>query len=377
VFVLAHLGITEPFSMLAWAAALLCVTIAVLRDRPRMWLGAGLAAGLGLEDNNLMLLLLIALAAGLLASRGQRRILATRWPWLGAVIALVIWLPNIVWQALNGWPEAAMASALHQDNSSAGAYILGVIGQLGYAGLLVIPLLIAGFVCLWRDPRARFLAIASLLLALYVIAWVPGKEYYSEGTGPMLLAAGAVAAERWTARGRRPKLRRALLIAAPALSMLLSLPGSMPVLPVAALHKVPDLDVVPTADTVGWPQLTSQVAALDASLTRTGQRPTSIFTGNYGEAGALDVLGTRDHLPPVLSGHNTFWLWGPGSASDRTVLVVDALSQLQPYFASCRQLATFHEPGAAPSSFNGLELGVCTGPSASWRAIWPHLRHYD
>ncbi|HEY1621279.1 MAG TPA: hypothetical protein VGG25_26890 [Streptosporangiaceae bacterium] len=193
----------------------------------------------------------------------------------------------------------------------------------------------------------------------------------------MLLAAGAVAAERWTARGRRPQPRRALLIAAPVLSMLFSLPGSMPVLPVAALHKVPDLDVVPTADTVGWPQLTRQVAALDASLTRAGERPTSIFTGNYGEAGALDMLGTRDHLPPVLSGHNTFWLWGPGSASDRTVLVVDAISQLQPYFASCRQLATFHEPDGTPSSFNGLELGVCTGPSASWRAIWPHLRHYD
>jgi hypothetical protein len=78
------------------------------------------------------------------------------------------------------------------------------------------------------------------------------------------------------------------------------------------LHAVPDLNTVTTADTFGWPQLTSAVAAQDVALKRAGQAPTSIFTGNYGEAGALDVLGTADHLPPVLSGHNTFWLWGPG-----------------------------------------------------------------
>jgi hypothetical protein len=75
-----------------------------------------------------------------------------------------------------------------------------------------------------------------------------------------------------------------------------------------------------------------------------GQPPTSIFTGYYGEAGALDVLGSADHLPPVLSGHNTFWMWGPGRASDAAVLVVDALSWLRPYFASCRVLTTYYAP---------------------------------
>ena len=68
------------------------------------------------------------------------------------------------------------------------------------------------------------------------------------------------------------------------------------------------LDTVTTADTFGWPQFTRAVAGQDAALARAGQRPTSIFTQNYGEASALDLFGTRDLLPPVLSGHNTFWL---------------------------------------------------------------------
>jgi hypothetical protein len=376
VFALAHLGITEPIDLLAWTAVLLAVATALLRDRPRWWLGAGVAAGLGLEDNNVMLLLLIGLAGGLLLS-SRRSVLRTRWPWLGAGLAAVIWAPNVIWQATHGWPQLAMASALHQDNTSPTQYVTGPPGQLTYAGLLVIPILIAGFIWLWRTPSLRLLAIAATIATVYVLLWVPGKAYYSEGTCAALLAAGSVTAERWIARGRRPRLRHGLVIAAPLLSMLLSLATVLPVVPVADLHSVPNADQVTTDDTVGWPQLTAAVAAQDAALTNAGQPPTAIFTGNYGEAGALDVLGTADHFPPILSGHNSYWMWGPGHASDRTVLVVDALSWLTPYFASCRVLATYYTPDHVPSAFTDLPIAVCTGPVASWSAIWPHLRHYD
>jgi 4-amino-4-deoxy-L-arabinose transferase-like glycosyltransferase len=118
VYALAHLGITEPYDLLAWVVVLWCVSTALLRDRPRWWLGAGVAAGLGLEDNNLMLLLLIGLAAGLLGSR-DRAVLRTGWPWLGAALAALSWAPNVGWQATHGWPEVAMSSALHQSSTAA------------------------------------------------------------------------------------------------------------------------------------------------------------------------------------------------------------------------------------------------------------------
>jgi hypothetical protein len=376
VLALAHLGITEPLDLLAWVAVLLCVTTALLRHRPRWWLGAGVAAGLGLEDNNLMALLLIGLLLGLVCS-GRRSVLGTRWPWLGAGIATVIWSPNVIWQATHGWPQLAMASSLHQGNTSPAQYIAGLPTQLLFAGLLAVPLVIAGFVRLWRTPELRFLAVTATVIAVFVAAWVPGKAYYAEGTGPAVLAAGSVAAERWIARARRPRLRRGAVLAAPLLSMAISLLTILPVVPVADLHDIRGYDVVTTADTAGWPQLTRAVATQDAALIRAGQRPTSIFTGNYGEAAALDVLGTTDHLPPVLSGHNTFWLWGPGHASDRTVLVVDALGWLRPYFASCRLLTTYYAPYHLQNDFTGLQIGVCTGPVAGWRTLWPHVKHYS
>jgi hypothetical protein len=194
---------------------------------------------------------------------------------------------------------------------------------------------------------------------------------------PALLAAGSVPAERWIARARRPRLRRGVVAAAPLVGMALVLPAVLPILPTDHVHDLPaSAQHSDIGDTVGWPQLTHAVAAQDAALARAGQPPTSMFTGYYGEAAALDVLGTSDHLPPVLSGHNAFWMWGPGRASDRTVLAVDALGRLRPYFASCRLLAIYDAPYRVHNDWTGIQIGVCTGPVASWRTLWPHLRHY-
>src|SRR5499427_3801566 len=137
-----HIGNTTPLELLAWAAVLLCVTTALLRHRPRWWLGAGAAAGAGLENNELTVMLLAGLALGILVSE-HRPVLRTTWPWLGAGIAAVIWLPNIIWQATHGWPQLAMASALHQSGSTPTDYAAGVPAQLVFAGLLVIPVVTA------------------------------------------------------------------------------------------------------------------------------------------------------------------------------------------------------------------------------------------
>jgi hypothetical protein len=237
---------------------------------------------------------------------------------------------------------------------------------------------VAGFVVLWRRPELRFLAVASTLIIAYVLAWVPGKGYYSFGIAPELLAAGSVAAEGWIARARRPRLRTAAVVAAPLVGLLVLVRLILPIVPVTDVHSLPSSaqHLSNVGDTIGWPQLVSAVAAQDAALTQAGEPPTSIFTGAYGEAGALDVLGSGYRLPPVLSGDNAYWMWGPGRASDRTVLVVDAFGQLRPYFARCRVLTTFNPPYQVHNDWTDLQIGVCAGPSAGWPELWPHLKHY-
>jgi hypothetical protein len=156
------------------------------------------------------------------------------------------------------------------------------------------------------------------------------------------------------------------------------LPVDLPLVPVGDLHNLPASAQHSSnvGDTVGWPQLVHAVAVQDAARVRAGQPPTSIFTGFYAEASALDVLGSAYHLPPVLSGHNAYWMWGPGHASDQTVLVVDALGTLRPHFAHCRLLATYHAPYQVQNDWTGIQIGICTGPVTTWHALWPHLKHY-
>jgi dolichyl-phosphate-mannose-protein mannosyltransferase len=368
-----HIGNTTPPALLTWTLVVLCVSTAIARDQPRWWLGAGLAAGLGLQTNNLIALLLLALTVGLLATR-RFDVMGTRWPWLGAAIAAVIWAPNVVWQATHGWPQFAMAASLHRENTSLSAYLGGLPAQIIYGGLFTAPVLIAGVVRLWRRPEVRYLAVTVTVVTVYVLAWVPGKPYYTSGLLPAVLAAGSMATERWFARGRRPLGRRSLVVGAILVATMVELPTVLPIWPVRDLHgHTTSSDL---ADMVGWPELAHLVATENTALTASGTPPSSIFTGNYAEAATLDVLGPAG-LPPVLSGHNAYGMWGPGSASDATVLAVDAADQLRPYFAQCRTVATFVTPYRVDNDFNLLDLSLCTGPTTGWAGLWPHLTHDD
>jgi hypothetical protein len=102
----------------------------------------------------------------------------------------------------------------------------------------------------------------------------------------------------------------------------------------------------------------------------------SVFTANYGEASAL-VLYAGSRLPPVLSGHNTYWLWGPGRAPDGAVIAVGAVPALRPYFRVCTTTAVVRPPHDVVNDENGVVIATCTGPTAPWPSLWGRLKHYD
>ena len=146
--------------------------------------------------------------------------------------------------------------------------------------------------------------------------------YYTDGVAPAVLAAGALAAERWIARARRPRLRRGLVLAAALVGVAVILPFDLPLLPFGDVHNLPASNQKSAAigDSIGWPQFTRAVAAQDAALAQAGQRPTSIFTGYYGEAAPLDVLGGQAACRPCFpattptgcgdrAGHRTARCW--------------------------------------------------------------------
>jgi hypothetical protein len=102
----------------------------------------------------------------------------------------------------------------------------------------------------------------------------------------------------------------------------------------------------------------------------------AVFTSNYGEAGAIALYGARYHLPAPLSGHNNYWLWGPGHQPDTTVIAFDSVSQLSRHFKHCRFDTTFHSPLNVNNDENRSQIWTCTEPTGPWSSFWPALKNY-
>ncbi|HLW94570.1 MAG TPA: hypothetical protein VKS25_04250, partial [Solirubrobacteraceae bacterium] len=131
-------------------------------------------------------------------------------------------------------------------------------------------------------------------------------------------------------------------------------------------------------DSVGWPQFVRTVASAWQALPAAERRHTAIFTANYGEAGAVDLLGRALGLPRAYSGHNGFSEWGEPPASDTRVLLLgyDDPAQAEPQFARCRVLARVNNGVGLNNQEQGLPVMGCA-TAQRWASMWLTLRHYD
>jgi len=372
-----HTLLTASVDLVVWIAVLLLATRALLRDEPRWWLAVGALVGLSLANKHLIVLLLIGLAVGLLAV-GPRGVFRSPWLWAGAGLALVLALPNLIYQATHDWPQLTMARAL-SERGGYGARTELLPLQLVLLGVGLVPIWVAGLVVLlqrpaWRPVRALAVAYPVVLVVTLITA---GRFYYSLGLVAVLYAAGCVPAIEWM--GRRLAARRALVVAAVAVNSVVSAFVALPLVPVGALGDtpVPYLNQV-TRDTVGWPVYVQTVAEVYASLPAEDQARAVLFTSNYGEAGALHRYGPAYGLPAVYSGHNELWFAGPPPESATVVVALTrSLSWFERHFAGCEPRAALDNGVGVPNEEQETTVLVCRDPVGGWSAVWPRLQHYD
>lgn len=358
-----HLLSTTTIALLGWVTLTFILVRVINRGATtQLWMTAGLVAGLTLETNPLLVTFLVVFAAATLLA-GPREILRTRGPWLAAAIAVVLAAPYFVWQVAHGLPQLDVAHAIANGGSgtSASRWVLLPM-QLVIVGPWLSPIWITGLVVLWRQPRMRSLALSYAgLCVLFLI--VGGKPYYLAGLYPLLIAAGA-----------QPVLDRlrvwgtgALLIACLPVIVI-----ALPVLPTSDAGWVVRLNY-DTGETIGWPELVSQVATSYRSL----PAATAIVTANYGEAGAIDRYGGALGLPHAYSGHMAYAEWGPPAASTTSVLAIGIDPRLlHSLFKSVTPLGTLRNPWGIANDENGTKLYACQGPRSPWRDMWPQLKHY-
>ncbi len=364
---MGHRLTTATFDTLAWVAVLLLATQAVVDHRPRLWLVAGVVAGLGLNNKHAVVFVLFGILVSCALDRELRPCLRTPWPWLAGVIAALMWLPNLWWQADHSWPVFDLSADIADEYGG----VLGRVELIGQAAIMFSPVIfvvwVAGLVKLLQVPewrRARLPALVFLVVTL-VFLITGGKGYYLAGAIVPLVAAGCT----WVARTRTPR-RLVEVGTVLALSAAVAWPALVPILPTSAyassfFHTL-DAD---QPETIGWRGYADQVRTVVASL----PDGAVVFTGNYGEAGAFEWYGVG---APVYSGHNGWRNWGPPPDSASPVVVV-YYQDPSTDFTGCERAATLHNGVGIDNEEEGHGVWVCDGPIGGWSRAWKRLSHYD
>jgi 4-amino-4-deoxy-L-arabinose transferase-like glycosyltransferase len=372
----SHLLSTTTFDLPAWA--LLClILLRILRTgENRLWLLAGLVAGVALLDTDLVAFLIVAVVVGL-AIAGPRATFRFGWFYAGGAIALALWSPYLVWQGSHGWPELSVAHSIAAGNSGSSApWWLIVPEQLVLVPWYFSPIWIAGLVRLFRDPGLRWcraVGVAWPVLAVLFMA-TGGKPYYLAGMTPVLLAAGAQPAVDWTVRAHA-RARRGLLIVGMALSVLL-LPITLPVLPASVVHDTPIVALnYDAGETIGWPAFVGEIAAVYQSLPPDRRAHAIVLTGNYGEAGAVDRFGPAHGLPAGYSGHMGFWYWGPPPAAATTAVVVGYDRSELGFCRTVRLAGQLNNREDVKDDEQGGPIWICQ-LGRSWATIWSSQKNF-
>jgi 4-amino-4-deoxy-L-arabinose transferase-like glycosyltransferase len=349
----------------------------------RWWLAIGAAIGLGMMTKYTMGVWVLALVGGVLLTP-QRRDLRSPWLWAGAGLAILIVLPNLIWQARHDFISLDFLAAIHARDVRIGRTSGYVPEQFIFsASLFTLPLWIGGLVHCFRPQGWPYrLLVWMYLFAFVILLALQGRSYYLGPAYPMLFAAGAVAWERWLAARPVHQARRWMRAtwAALAMGVLASAALTLPIAPINSplwdlTAEVHDL----FTEEIGWDELTEQVAAVYTALPAEKRAQTGILAGNYGEAGALNLYGPTYGLPTAISAINSHWLRGYGDPPPQMVVVVGyQIEVAELIFRACELTAPvtnrYGVENEETRDYPGIL--VCREPRAPWPEIWPKMLHF-
>jgi len=399
-WVVDHQLAMNAFEPLFWTGLALVLLAMIRTGERRLWLVFGLVAGVGLENKYSITVWAFALLAGLLVSRG-RHLLASPWLLAGGAVALVVFLPNLLWNVRHGWPFLEL---MRNIRASGRDVVLSPVRFLAEQALILNPVTLPiwlaglGYLCVTAAARPyRALGWAfAITIAFFLLAH--GKNYYTAPAYPVVLAAGAIVVERVlnsAVLAHRPGPRRVLeagvytwLLA----GVVLLLPVVLPVLPVDAYlryqahlpfpvpHSEHSSEGAPLpqhyADEFGWPEMAGAVAGVYWSLPPEDRSEAAIFTSNYGEAAAIDFFGPKYGLPGAICPHQSYFLWGPGHYTGRVVIRVGStIEGARSAYARVDVAASVENPHALP--FETRPILLCRGRRINIQLDWPRLKNWD
>jgi dolichyl-phosphate-mannose-protein mannosyltransferase len=362
---------TVTFDQVTWMVALYWFLGVVIDRRPRYWIFLGITLGIGLEVKYTIAGLIAGIGIAVLVTPALRMELRTRYPWIAAAIALVIWAPNLVWQVVEGFPSVIYIANHGGGGGGPVAYLI----QFGVYFFFLIPLWLAGMISLFRSRVLRPVGIACAVpLLLFLVA---GKSYYAAGTIPIALAHGLMAISRIERRKLRSGLQIAVVVAS-VLEFVTFFFLVVPVTPPSRIHAT-GLDAVNEvfADSVGWTDIAQQVTKIYTDLPASERSNTVIISAYYGVPGALDVYDNPNVRPEAISPQLSDWYWLPDNLTATDALMVDYQpSEVAWMCASPQLIARLTVPYGVKGLEQGAPVTFCQ-LKAPIPEIWGRLRNFS
>ena len=368
------LMVYNSFDNICWVLAAWFIVKLLRSENPRWWVAVGAAVGLGMMAKYAMAFLAAAIVAGFLATDARRH-LASRWLWAGCAVALLIWAPNLLWEARHYFVSFDFLRSIHARDVSQGRTQSFLPDQFTHT---IAALWIAGlFFCLKSDSGKRFRAVGWMYIVLFAAFLLArGNGYYLAAAYPMLYAAGSV---QWEQRlASRPTLQRrlwkvtwALVAASAVLAAYVALPIGPPESLLWKL-RMPEL-----RDEVGWEDLVATIARVRDSIPLEDRGRLAVLTGFYAAAGAVDLHGGRYGLPPAISRINSYGERGYGDPPPETVIAIGFPREfLESHFASCRPAAQIRNRYGVVNRSYLQGVFVCRGLSEGWPKFWADLPRF-
>ncbi len=374
----------ETFDYVCWVLLAFTVIRLLKTENPRWWLAIGAAIGLGLMTKYTIAFLAVGMIAGVFVTH-NRDYLKSRWLWLGALMALGIWLPNVIWQFQNHWISLNFLASIHARDVQAGQANSFLIDQLLFnLNPAMLFLVMAGLYFFFFTPDGqRYRMMGWMYIVPFMLLFAAqGNGYYLAPAYPMLAAGGAVWWEKRLAGMARPRsasLWRGISWGILGIFAVFLIAVELPVAPLGSKW----WDQVSKSNTqlkseVGWPELAQQVAKAYNSLPMEEKSGAAILAASSGEIGAMDLYGPAYGLPKVISGFDSYWQYGYGNPPPQTLIVVGFDSDLLKNFRDCRLIAPILMPFNIRNeeTINHRAIYVCHNLLMPWPEFWSQFQYF-
>ncbi len=371
------------FDYLWWVVMAFFTVRLLATDDPRYWLGIGAGVGFGMMTKFTIAFWVAGLIVAILIT-SSRKYLRSKWLWYGAFLALLIYLPNLIWQIQHNFISLDFLSSIHARDIEWGRGE-GFLPKQFYetTNPFTLPLWAVGLaVCLFAVSMKRFRALGWMFIVTFMLFLVSrGRSYYTSPAYVMLLAAGTVWIVAWL-ETRTQTMRRVGFGLLWSLLAAGSLVGLVLIKPIAPINS-PLWDVTSSingevVEMIGWQDLTAQVTEIYQTIPENEKPRTAILAGNYGEAGALDLYG-KD-LPRIITGSNSFWYRGYGDPEPETVIVVGFDGgYAKNFFSSCEYAGTVTNKYGVKNEESSYHTGlyVCRQPRKPWGDMWQEMQWFQ